>query len=62
MTRPIIHILNKNEQAIHETEYFDLIRDRDNVILMGDMIGDSEMAEGVPHNTVLKIGFVYEKV
>lgn len=62
MIPPIIHILNKNEQTLNNTEYFDLIKDRGNVILMGDVVGDAGMADGVPHNTVLKIGFVYEKV
>lgn len=59
----MIHVLNKNEQVLIGTEYYDLVENRNNVILMGDHLGDSEMAEGIPHkNTVLKIGFLYEKV
>lgn len=33
---------------------------RHNVILMGDNLGDAEMADGVPNtDAVLKIGFLY---
>lgn len=45
------------------TEYHDLVENRNNVILLGDHLGDSEMAEGIPHkSTELKIAFLYEKV
>ncbi|GLV37298.1 cytosolic 5'-nucleotidase IIIB [Carabus blaptoides fortunei] len=59
----MITVLNKNEQVLKGTEYYDLVQNRGNVILMGDHVGDAGMAEGVPHrNTVLKIGFLYDSV
>lgn len=35
---------------------------RSNVILLGDSIGDASMADGVSHDTVLKIGFLNDNV
>lgn len=58
----IIHIFNKNEYAIKGSEFQNLIIDRDNVLLMGDSLGDASMAEGIEHNNVLKIGFLYEHI
>ncbi|XP_018336753.1 7-methylguanosine phosphate-specific 5'-nucleotidase [Agrilus planipennis] len=58
---PTIHILNKNEFALKGTKYYDMVKDRGNVILMGDHTGDARMAEGVPHQkAILKIGFLYD--
>ncbi|XP_066996917.2 7-methylguanosine phosphate-specific 5'-nucleotidase [Anabrus simplex] len=58
-----IHTFNKNEHAIENSEYFKLITGRNNVILMGDVVGDADMAEGVKDaNAVLKIGFLYDQV
>lgn len=59
----LIHVFNKNEFALKNTKYYDLIRNRDNVILMGDSLGDAGMADGISHaNAILKIGFLYEHV
>lgn len=59
----IIHVFNKNEDAIHSSNYFEKLRLRTNVILMGDSIGDVKMALGVPQpNSVLKIGFLNGKI
>ncbi|XP_058796620.1 7-methylguanosine phosphate-specific 5'-nucleotidase-like [Phymastichus coffea] len=56
----LIHAFNKNEHSI-EHDYFKILHGRTNVILMGDMIGDAAMADGVKDTeTVLKIGFLYE--
>lgn len=56
----LIHIYSKNEHALEGTDYFKLISQRNNVILLGDSIGDASMADGLPDtNAVLKIGFLY---
>ncbi|KAJ8725274.1 hypothetical protein PYW07_016232 [Mythimna separata] len=55
----VIHTYNKNETAIKHTEYYDMVQQRSNVILMGDNIGDAGMAEGMEHcDTVVKVGFL----
>lgn len=59
----LIHVFNKNENAIHSSDYFEKLCGRTNVILMGDSIGDVKMALGVPQpSSVLKIGFLTGKV
>lgn len=58
-----IDIFSKNEYALKGTDYYKMIENRDNVILLGDSIGDAGMADGMPHcNAVLKIGFLYDHV
>ncbi|XP_063923894.1 7-methylguanosine phosphate-specific 5'-nucleotidase [Zophobas morio] len=60
---PLIHVLNKNEYAIKNSEYYDIVKNRNNVILLGDSLGDARMADGIEHaNHILKIGFIFEKV
>ncbi|CAG5044776.1 unnamed protein product [Parnassius apollo] len=55
----VIHTYNKNEAAIKDTEYYEMVKERQNVILMGDNIGDAGMAEGMDHcDVVIKIGFL----
>ncbi|XP_058838785.1 7-methylguanosine phosphate-specific 5'-nucleotidase [Topomyia yanbarensis] len=57
----MIHTFNKNETALKGTEYYDLVHDRDHVIVMGDSLGDAGMADGIPTSShVLKIGFLFD--
>jgi 5'-nucleotidase len=57
----LIHAFNKNEHALEGTDYYDQVHSRDHVIVMGDSLGDSAMADGVPsQSSVLKIGFLYD--
>lgn len=57
----MIHTFNKNETALKGTEYYDLVHDRDHVIVMGDSLGDAGMADGIPSSShVLKIGFLFD--
>ncbi|CAH2092271.1 unnamed protein product [Euphydryas editha] len=55
----VIHTHNKNETAIKNTEYYKMVKERNNVLLMGDNIGDAKMAEGMEHcDVIIKIGFL----
>lgn len=59
----MIHVYNKNENAIHSSDYFDNIRHRENLLLLGDSLGDLRMAEGAGDlECMLKIGFLNFKV
>lgn len=58
----MIHIYNKNENVIHDSDYFQNIKHRTNMILMGDSIGDLHMADGAEVGHKLKIGFLNTRV
>jgi len=59
----IIHSFNKNEHAVEKSDYFEVLACRNNVLLLGDELGDADMADGVRNiDSVLKIGFLYDRV
>ncbi|KAJ3113938.1 5'-nucleotidase, cytosolic III-like [Phlyctochytrium bullatum] len=55
---PMIHVLNKNEAKVEGSPYAETLVDRKNVILMGDSLGDLQMADGLETDTLLTIGFL----
>ena len=57
----IIHSLNKNEVSL-PSQIKELIKNRDNIILLGDSIEDIKMAKEESRDNALKIGFLEEKV
>ncbi len=59
----IIHSLNKDETLIKDfPEIFKKIKNRKNVILLGDNIEDIAMVEGFDYDNLIKIGFLNENV
>jgi HAD superfamily hydrolase (TIGR01544 family) len=60
-TKPCIHTFNKNESHIKSQDYKNEVLKRKNVILLGDSVGDLTMADGMEHDTVIKIGFLNHK-
>lgn len=58
-----IHTFSKKEVALIDLNepWGNTVRDRPNVILLGDSLGDADMAAGVPHDLVLRIGFLNEE-
>uniref|UniRef100_D3TP59 5'-nucleotidase n=1 Tax=Glossina morsitans morsitans TaxID=37546 RepID=D3TP59_GLOMM len=60
---PMIHTFNKNETVLEGSDYYDLVHERDHIIVMGDSIGDADMARGVPASSnLIKIGFLFDHV
>jgi cytosolic 5'-nucleotidase 3 len=58
---PIIHGMNKSEITIKNfPNIFNEIKDKTNIILLGDSLSDIEMAEGFEYKNLLKIGFLNE--
>lgn len=61
--QPMIHTFNKNETVLDGSEYYELVHTRDHIIVMGDSLGDADMANGVPASShILKIGFLFDHV
>jgi len=63
---PIIHCMNKDEVILRKIpEVYSAIRNRRNVLLLGDSIEDVGMVKGFKYETLLKIGFLnfdYDKL
>lgn len=56
---PIIHCMNKDEAILERIpEVYQAIKNRRNVILLGDSIGDLEMIKGFNYLNLLRIGFL----
>ncbi len=61
--KPLIHALNKDETLVKDSpSIFEKIKDRKNVLLLGDSPNDIGMVEGFGHKNLLKIGFLNERV
>ncbi len=59
--KPIIHSLSKDEAIIKDYPFYNKVKDRKNVILLGNAVSDLEMIKGFDYNNLLKIGFLKEK-
>lgn len=59
---PIIHSFNKDETELSVFGCWEKVRDRNNILLFGDSLGDVGMANGFPYRNLLKIGFLNDKI
>lgn len=59
--KPIIHTLNKYETSVKDFPVFEEIKERKNVLLLGDSLDDAGMVEGFDYENLMKIGFLNEK-
>lgn len=58
----IIHVMNKSETKIKDKKYRELISQKNNVILLGDSLGDLGMVNDLDTNLIIKIGFLNEDI
>ncbi|KAJ1135839.1 hypothetical protein NDU88_002269 [Pleurodeles waltl] len=59
----LIHTFNKDNSVLKDTEHFNQLTNRTNIILLGDTMGDLTMADGVTNaEIILKIGYLNDKV
>lgn len=57
--KPFVHSLNKNEGFIkNKPNIYEKVKDRKNVILIGDSLSDVHMVDGFKYDLLLKIGFL----
>ncbi|MDD2646673.1 MAG: hypothetical protein PHV78_00130 [Patescibacteria group bacterium] len=59
--KPIIHSMNKDEAALKDFSFFKDIKDRKNVLLMGDNLEDTAMITGFSYDNLVRIGFMNER-
>lgn len=55
---PIIHTLNKDETIVKNFPIYNEIKDRKNILLLWDGIGDAVMADGFDYENIIKIWFL----
>jgi len=60
--KPIIHNLNKEETMVKNFPFFKNIKNRKNVILLGDSLQDIAMIEDFDYENLIKIGFLNEEI
>jgi len=60
--RPIITSMSKDEGSIKEHSIFNKIRNKKNVLLLGNSIADVKMIYGFEYDNLIKIGFLNENV
>lgn len=59
---PIIHILNKDEAILKHFSFYPKIKNRKNILLLGDSLEDIKMIEGFKYDNLIKIGFLNESI
>jgi len=60
--KPIIHVMNKDETVLRDYPFYENVKHRKNVILLGDSLGDVGMIEGFDFHNLIKVGFLNEEV
>jgi 5'-nucleotidase len=58
----ITHTVNKRIKNIEEIGFYMAVKDKKNIILLGDDFTDLKMSEGFDYDNILKIGFLNENV
>lgn len=56
--QPIIHSYNKDETIVKNFPIYQDIKDRKNILLLGDGVGDAHMADGFAYQNIIKIWFL----
>ena len=54
----ILHSFNKNAGILKGTEFYQQCDQRHNVLLIGDSLGDANMAEGLHYKNILRVGYL----
>lgn len=55
---PIIHSYNKWETVVKDFPIYEKIKDKKNILLLGDGLGDAQMADGYDYKNIIRIWFL----
>ena len=55
---PIVHSFNKDETVVKNLPIYEKIKDRKNILLLGDGLWDAKMANGFDYENIIKIWFL----
>lgn len=58
ITEPVIHSFNKDETILSDFPIYEEIKDRKNILLLGDGLWDAQMADGFDYENIIKIWFL----
>uniref|UniRef100_G3MMD1 5'-nucleotidase n=1 Tax=Amblyomma maculatum TaxID=34609 RepID=G3MMD1_AMBMU len=59
----LIHMYNKNHCHVNSPEYYQAVKEKTNILLLGDSLGDLDMLAGSQlQEVVLRIGFLNAKI
>lgn len=62
-SEPSLHVLNKLAEPFLDTPFFaQSAASRKNVLLLGDSLGDCNMSRGMGYETILRVGFLNDRV
>ena len=59
---PIIHAFNKDEAVLDEFPFYGQVKERKNVLLLGDGADDVEMITGFAYDNLVKVGFLNKNI
>ena len=62
VNEPIVHTMNKDETVLKDFSFYNKIKEKTNVLLLGDSLSDVNMIHGFNYTNLIKIGFLNEKV
>ena len=60
--KPIIHSFNKDAKILFNLPFYHEIKEKKNVILLGDTIWDASMLDGFEHKNLIKVWFLNDDI
>lgn len=59
---PIVHSFNKNYETVRNFAFYDTVKDRKNILFLGDNVNDLQMLNGFDYDQVIKVGFLNDQI
>jgi len=58
----VIHSFSKRQKLFQDDRYWGQVENRENVLILGDTLGDADMVDNDDYDTVLRIGYLNENI